>query len=166
MHSAIIRAFLIAAAMISPASAAETEGTAAATTAAATPISNAERFPTPSPLPEGPALPGDETRDCASLYAESKYRLAENDKINHETLNKTYVKGAKTQALEAAGQLGGMISVLGGLISMGSMMGQMASNKEDGERNYGELNRRSDWALNRMVYVSDMYRNRCIKGAK
>jgi len=165
MHSSITTVLLMAVVTISPVSAAETEG-APATTTAATPASNAERFPTPSPLPAGPELPGDETRDCASLYAESKYRLAESDKINHEALNKTYVKGAKTQALEVAGQLGGMIPVLGSLISMGSMMGQLESNREDGERNYGELNRRSDWALDRMVHVSNLYRNRCIKRSK
>lgn len=125
-----------------------------------------QRFPTPSPLPAGVALPGDETRDCGSLYAESKYRLAESNEINHEALNKTYVKGGTTRALETAGQLGGMIPVLGSIISMGSMMGQMASTKEDAERNYGELDRRSNWALDRMVYVSDMYRTRCIKRSK
>ena len=43
---------------------------------------------------------------------------------------------------------------------------QTQSTKADAERNYGELNRKSDWALDRMVYVSDLYRNRCIRGAK
>jgi len=159
----LLSAVAMAAVVSSPSPDADAPSAAAA---AANAGSLAERFPTPSPLPSGVELPGDEARDCGSLYAESKYRLAESDKVNHEALNKTYVKGAETKALETVGMLGGMIPILGGAISMASAMGQMASNKEDGERNYGESIRRSDWAMNRMVYVSDMYRNRCIKRSK
>ena len=139
MQIAIFRAFVMAVAATSPASAAE-PGAAADVPLLPT-VSNAERFPTPSPLPDGPELPGDETRDCGSLYAESKYRLAENDKLNHQALNKSYQKGAGTKALETVGMLGGMVPVLGSVISMGAAMGQMATTKADAERNYGEIDR-------------------------
>ena len=162
----MIRATLSALVIASFATSAALAGDATTPAPAPSPSSNAERFPTPSPLPDGPELPGDETRDCASLYAESKYRLSQNDKINQQALDKKYVKGAGTKALETVGALGGMVPVLGGLISMGAAMGQMGTTKADAERNYGELNRKSDWALDRMVYVSDLYRNRCIRGAK
>ena len=133
---------------------------------AAAPLTNEQRFPIPSPLPNGPALAGDDARDCASLYAESKYRVAQSNQLNQQALNKTYQKSAETKALETMSQVGGMIPILGDIIAMGSAMGQMATTKADAERNYGELNRKSDWALDRMVYVSDLYRKRCIKGAK
>lgn len=154
MHRVVFGTLLVAIVAVSPASATDPA------------VTSAERFPTPSPLPDGPALPGDEALDCASLYAESKYRLAENNKLSKQALDKTYVKGAETKALETVGMLGGMIPVLGSVVSMGAAMGQMATTKADAERNYGEIDRKSDWALDRMVYVSDLYRKRCIRGAK
>lgn len=120
-------------------------------------------FPIPSPLPPTAALPGDEQLDCGTLYAESKARIRQNGEINEKALAKQYVKGGETKALEVLGQVGGMIPIIGEIISMGSAMGQMASTKKDAERNYGESTRQSDWVMDRMVYVSDMYRNKCLK---
>lgn len=125
-----------------------------------------EAFDTPNPVPDRVEMPGDSTRSCPSIRAEADYRLAEYDAIGKERDTMDYQKGAKTRALEALGTVGGSIPVIGGAVAMGALMAQKESTREDAKANYGAIDRRADWVLDRMSYLHELYRTTCAGGKR
>lgn len=122
-------------------------------------------YPIPDPLPEGPALPGDDKLSCAQVLAESRGRLAQLDVIEAEREAVVYKKGAKTRALEAAGMVGGMLpGPLGSVASMASATAQMKTTREDAKANYGAIDRKSDWVMDRMDLMNATYQRDCMAG--
>jgi hypothetical protein len=124
------------------------------------------RFPTPSPIPDTVVLPGDETLACPDIRAEGDYRMSQYNSLGRERDGMGFQKGAESKALEAVGMIGGAIPVIGGLISMGSAMAQMGTAKKDAEANYGEIDRKSEWVLNRMSHMHETYRTQCMRGKR
>ena len=145
---------------------------AAATAAAASPGSTVSagapspRFATPSPVPDSANLPGDEAMDCASIRAEGDYRMNQYSALGRERDGIGFQKGGETRALEVLGSIGGAVPIIGGLISMGSAMAQMGTAKKDAEANYGEIDRKSEWVLNRMSLMHETYRTQCMRGKR
>lgn len=120
-------------------------------------------FAIPDPLPEGAALPGDEKLSCAQVLAESQARLAQLDAIEAEREAIVYRKGAKTRALEAAGTVGGMLpGPFGTVAAMASLKAQMNTTREDAKANYGAIDRKSDWVMDRMDLMNATYQQRCL----
>ena len=124
------------------------------------------RFVTPSPVPATPNMPGDEAMDCAAIRAEGDYRLSQYNSLGRERDGMGFQKGGETRALEALGMIGGAIPVIGGLISMGSSVAQMGTAKKDAEANYGDIDRKSEWVLNRMSLMHETYRTQCMRGKR
>ena len=119
----------------------------------------------PDPLTEGAALPGDDKLSCAQVLAESRGRLAQLDAIEAEREAIVYKKGAKTRALEAAGTVGGMLpGPLGSVASMASATAQMKTTREDAKANYGAIDRKSEWVLDRMDLMNATYQRDCMAG--
>ena len=141
-------------------------GFAASVSTAALAQNAPEAFVTPDPLPDRVEMPGDNTRSCPSIRAEADHRLAEYDAIGKERDAMDYQKGGKTRALEALGSVGGSIPVIGGAVAMGALMGQMESTREDAKANYGAIDKRADWVLDRMSYLHELYRTRCVGGGR
>lgn len=119
----------------------------------------------PDPLPEGAALPGDDKLSCAQVLAESRGRLAQLDAIEVEREAIVYKKGAKTRALEAAGMVGGMLpGPFGSAAAMASATAQMKTTREDAKANYGAIDRKSDWVMDRMDLMNATYQSDCMAG--
>lgn len=123
-------------------------------------------FLTPSPLPEGPELPGDDDLKCPVILAESKARQQELDRIEVERNGIVYQKGAGTQALKAAGVAAGMAlpGPAGQIAARAALEAQKETTKVDAEANYGEIDARFEWVLDRMDHVHELYRTRCTAG--
>ena len=123
-------------------------------------------FATPDPIPDSLEMPGDGQLDCRTIRAEADFRLKQYDQIGQEAEAIDYKKGAGTRALEALGTVGGAVPVIGSAISMGAMMAQMETTREDAKANYGEIDRRAQWVLDRMSHMHDLYRAKCTGRAR
>jgi len=141
-------------------------GFAASATSPPAPAAELQTFATPDPVPDRVDQPGDSERSCASIRAEADYRLSEHEAIGMEAEAIDYQKGAKTRALEALGTVGGAIPVVGGAVAMGALMGQMETTREDAKANYGAIDKRANWVLDRMSYLHELYRTRCVGGSR
>ena len=137
-------------------------GVAASASTAALAQNSSETFDTPSPVPDRVEMSDDSTRSCPSIRAEADYRLAEYEAIGKERDTMDYQMGAKTRALEALGTVGGSIPVIGGAVAMGALMAQKESTREDAKANYGTIDKRGEWVLDRMSYLHELYRARCV----
>jgi hypothetical protein len=124
------------------------------------------RFATPDPVPDSPALPGDERLDCPTLRAEGDFRLAQHGQLDQEAEAIDYKKGGKTRALETLGTVGGAVPIIGGAISMGALMAQMETTREDAKANYGAIDRKAQWVLDRMSRMHELYRAKCTGAAR
>lgn len=119
----------------------------------------------PNPLPDGPALPGDDKLSCAQVLAESRGRLKQLDEIEAAREAIVYRKGAKTKALEAAGMLGSMLpGPIGKAAAMASATAQMETTRADAKANYGDIDRKSDWVMDRTDLMNETYKQRCLAG--
>ncbi|NIJ18885.1 hypothetical protein FHS95_000554 [Sphingomonas naasensis] len=125
----------------------------------------AQDLPIPDPLPDGPALPGDDKLSCAQVLAESRGRLAQLDVIEAQRDAIVYKKGAKTRALEAAGTVGGMLpGPFGSVASMASATAQIKTTRDDAKTNYGAIDRKADWVMDRMDLMNATYQRDCMAG--
>jgi hypothetical protein len=118
----------------------------------------------PNPLPEGPGLPNDEKLSCRQILEESRGRLRQLDDLDAERSAVVYKKGAKTKALEVAGTvLGGMLpGPLGQGASTAAAAAQLATTRDDAKANYGDIDGRAQWVMNRMDHVNSLYQARCL----
>jgi hypothetical protein len=118
----------------------------------------------PDPLPDGPALPNDDQLDCPQILAESRGRLSQLSDLETERDAIVYKKGAKTKALEVAGTLlgGALPGPLGQGASMASAAAQFATTRADAKVNYGSIDRRLDWVMDRMDLMNSLYQARCL----
>lgn len=120
----------------------------------------------PDPLTKGATLPGDDKLTCPQVLAESRGRLAQLDVIEKEREAIVYKKGAKTRALEMAGTLlgGALPGPLGQAASLASASAQMATTRSDANANYGAIDRKSEWVMDRMDRMNEMYLRDCTGG--
>ena len=124
------------------------------------------RFSTPNPIPGSVVLPGDEALDCPTIRAEGDYRLSQYNALGRESNAIDFQKSAETRALETVGALAGMIPVVGQVIGAASMVAQIGTARKDAKVNYGEIDGKSEWVLNRMSHMHETYRTRCMKGSR
>jgi hypothetical protein len=128
--------------------------------------SSGEAFATPDPIPDNLDMPGDGQLDCRTIRAEAEFRLKQYDQIGKEAEAIDYKKGAGTRALEALGTVGGAVPVIGSAISMGAMIAQMETTREDAKANYGAIDRRAQWVLDRMSHMHELYQAKCTGGGR
>lgn len=124
------------------------------------------RFTTPDPVPDSLDMPGDDRLDCPTIRAEADFRLAQYDELGEERDQMAYKKGGGTRALEALGTVGGVVPVIGGAISMGALVAQMETTRKDAKANYGAIDKRAQWVLDRMSRMHELYRTRCTGRAR
>lgn len=125
----------------------------------------AESFPTPEIIPDSPIMKGDSQLSCPKILAEARAREKQLDIVTAERDSITYKKGAETRALETAGMAAGMAlpGPLGQAAATAAMMGQMATTKKDAKTNYGDVDKKYDWVMDRMSLMHSLYQRKCLR---
>jgi hypothetical protein len=122
-------------------------------------------YPTPEVIPDSPIMKGDSQLTCPQILAEARSREKQLDIVTAERDSITYKKGAETRALETAGMAAGMAlpGPLGQAAATAALMGQMATTKKDAKTNYGDVDKKWDWVLDRMTLMQSLYQRKCLR---